>query len=318
MNSGAGQGQGLDLSVVSPLFNEEGNVEPLVDQLEAVLDQMHLNYEIILIDDGSSDSTWSRIEAVAQRDERVRGLCLSRNFGHQNAVFAGLNAASGRTIVSMDGDLQHPPGTIPELYAAWLDGAEIVETQRRDSADTSAFKRITSRWFYRVFSLLSGIPMSPGSSDFRLMDARAAAIVCEMRDSDLFLRGITHWIGFRRAVVPYQAAARHTGSTKYSLTRMIRFASSSLVSFSAIPLRLGIWIGLATSGLAFVELVYILVAYASGRTVAGWASIVGVVSLMFGVLFILVGIIGAYLASIFEGLKNRPRFIVRDRTVGPK
>lgn len=302
----------IDLSIVVPMYFEEGNVEPMVTALLDVLQPMQISYEIILVNDGSTDGTWPAIAAVAERVPAVRGICLSRNFGHQNAVFAGLNSAVGRAVISMDGDLQHPPSLIPEMYSAWLAGNEVVETKRGESTDTSFFKRTTSLLFYRVFSLLSGIPMSAGTSDFRLMDAKVVAAVCAMNDSDLFLRGIAHWVGFNRTTLPYQAAVRHSGKTKYSLARMIRFASASLISFSTIPLRIGIWVGLATSVVAFLELAYIVIRWMRGDVVPGWASTLTIISFMFGVLFILVGIIGAYLASLFETMKNRPRYLVRE------
>jgi len=292
------------------MFNEEDNVAALVDALETVLTDIGIEYEIVLVDDGSKDQTWPRIAATAQRNSHVCGASLSRNFGHQHAIFAGLHIAKGDIIVTMDGDLQHPPALIPELLAEWRTGFNIVETRRSESADVSRFKAVTSRLFYRVFSALSGIPMSEGTSDFRLVDRIAADAIIEMRDADLFLRGISHWIGFTRTTVPYQASPRHAGRTKYSLSRMLRFAGASLVSFSLVPLKIGIWLGLATSALAFLELVYIFVRYFQGAAVPGWASMLTVVSFMFGILFVLVGIIGAYLGSVFQTVKNRPRFLI--------
>ena len=318
MSNSARSAASVDLSVVVPLYNEEQNTAVLVQQLRNVLDSLEIAYEVVLVNDGSADATWEGIQAAAAADGRVRGVCLSRNFGHQNAIFAGLHAARGRAVVTMDGDLQHPPATIPELYAAWQQGHEIVETRRLDSGDTSLFKRWTSRWFYRFFSVLSGIPMSAGTSDFRLMDRVVVDAMRRMKDSDLFLRGIAHWVGFRCTVVPYQAGVRHAGETKFSFARMVRFAAASLISFSTVPLRLGIWIGLVTSAVAFLELLYIVVMFLRGATVPGWASILGLMSLMFGILFILIGILGAYLGSVFESLKNRPRFLIRERTGFPE
>jgi glycosyltransferase involved in cell wall biosynthesis len=302
------------LSIVIPIYNEEGNVEPLLESLEAVLRDIGLPYEIVLIDDGSADGTWPLVVAAAERDPHVTGAALSRNFGHQNAIFAGLHLAKGDVIITMDGDLQHPPGLIPELLARWRAGFNIVETQRKESADVPAFKALTSRLFYRAFSVLSGIPMSEGTSDFRLIDRKAADAMRGMRDAELFLRGISHWVGFRRTTVPYQAGPRHSGRTKYSLSRMLRFAGASLLSFSMVPLKFGIWLGLATSVLAFLELIYILVRYFQGDAVPGWASMLTVVSFMFGILFILVGILGAYVGSIFQTVKNRPLFLIEETT----
>ena len=301
------------MSVVVPVFNESGNIEVLVAALTEELGRLDLTSEIILVDDGSRDTTWLEIVAAAESHKGVRGLSLSRNFGHQNALFAGLHFAAGQAIITMDGDLQHPPSLIPQMVAKWRAGCKVVETSRVDSEDTTAFKRATSRWFYKVFSWLSGIPMSKGSSDFRLIDRQVMRAMTEMRDADLFLRGMTYWVGFPRTTISYQAGKRHSGTTKFSLARMIRFAASSLLSFSSVPLRLGIWVGIATSLLAFAELAYIISVFLRGGSVPGWASTLTLMSFMFGILFVLIGLLGGYLASIFEMLKNRPRFLVNEK-----
>ena len=286
----------------------------LLEKLRDVLQTLGIPYEVILVDDGSRDGTWSLISEAAARDDCVKGLSLSRNFGHQNAIFAGLYHALGEAVVTMDGDLQHPPSLVPELFDAWREGCSVVETRRIESEDASFLKRMTSRWFYRIFSLLSGLPLAEGTSDFRLVDRQIVDTILRMRDAELFLRGMTHWVGFQRTTIAYNVERRHAGETEYSLRKMIRFATSSLFSFSMIPLRLGIWLGLITSALAFLELIYILVNYFQGNAITGWASTLTVVSFMFGILFILIGIIGAYVGNVLETVKNRPRFIVQDRS----
>jgi len=303
------------LSVVSPLFNEADNVPRLVAELLAVLRPLGEPFEIVLVDDGSSDGTWRRIEEAAAREPAVRGLSLLRNFGHQGALLAGMSEASGRAVISMDGDLQHPPELIPELLAAWRRGDLVVHTRRLDSTDAGRFKRWSSRAFYRIFSALSGFDLPPGSSDFRLLDASIVAAILEMREPEPFLRGLVHWLGGPSSTVTFRARSRHAGASKYGLRRMIRLSVQGLVSFSTVPLRLGIWAGLLTSALAFGEIGYILVQHARGQTVPGWASALTVMSFMFGVLFVLLGILGTYLASIHEALRNRPVFLV-DRSVG--
>ena len=301
------------VSVVAPMFDEEGNVEPFVKEVERVLGAEQLSYELLLVDDGSGDRTWQRICEQAQRNPHVRGLSLSRNFGHQNALFAGLSHARGQAVVSMDGDLQHPPAVIPELLSAWRAGHHVVTTDRKDSSDTGLFKRLSSRWFYRVFSRLSGVPISAGASDFRLLDARVLAAMLEMRDADLFLRGMVSWLGFRATSVPYQAQPRHSGKSSYTLGKMLRFSAGALLAFSLTPLRLGIWLGFFMSALAFVEVAYIFVQYFRGNTVPGWASVMTFMSLMFGILFILLGIVGLYIGKIYEVLKGRRHFVIAQR-----
>ena len=303
------------LSVVVPAYNEEAGIAPLLERIGAVVSALTGETEIVIVDDGSRDGTWRAICQAAADDSRVRGYRLSRNFGHQHALLAGLNKAHGEAVVSLDADLQHPPETIPELIAQWEAGYEIVNTRRSEEAGISSpFKRLTSKYFYRLFSLLSEVELSEGTSDFRLMDRRALDVLTGFHDSDLFLRGAVQWLGFRTTTIPFRLAARYAGASKYDLRRMLRFATAAIVSYSSKPLRLGIWLGMVTAVLAFVELIYIVVQYAIGNTVEGWASTLGVMSLLFGILFILLGIIGVYLADIHKMLRSRPQFIIAEET----
>ncbi len=303
-----------ELSVVSPLYNEQGNVAPLVEAIEAAVAPLGVAFEIVLVDDGSADQTWLRIQEQAAQRASVRGVRLARNFGQQPALLAGLLDARGRAVVSLDGDLQHPPALIPEMLSAWRSGFKIVSTQRIDGEETSWLKSASSRWFYRVFSRLTGVGMAAGNSDFRLLDASAIASLREMGDHDLFLRGMVSWLGLPTATLPYKVGRRHTGESKYTLARMLRFAAGALLSFSLLPLRLGIWVGFLTSAFAACELIYILYRYTQGQTVTGWASVMTFMSLMFGILFVLLGVVGTYLGKIYEILKNRPRFLIGERT----
>jgi glycosyltransferase involved in cell wall biosynthesis len=306
--------QSLELSVVAPMYNEEGNVAAFVAAVEQAVQAIGVPFEIILVDDGSSDGTWTQILAQSKSAPRLRGARLARNFGHQAALLAGLSEARGKAVVSMDGDLQHPPELIPELHARWREGYKVVNTQRADAEDTSFFKRLTSRWFYGIFSKLTGVAMAPGNSDFRLLDASAVHALIGMNDVDLFVRGSVTWLGFRSVTLPYRANKRLNGTTKYTLRKMLRFASGAILSFSLLPLRIGIWIGFFTSGVAVLELGYILVQYFRGKTITGWASMMAFMSLMFGILFVLLGVLGTYLGKIFETLKNRPKFLIGERS----
>jgi len=302
-----------EISIVSPLYNERANVAPLVEAVREALTAAAIDYELVLVDDGSSDGTWDAIAEVAAREPRVRGVSLSRNFGHQGALLAGLNHVRGRAVVTMDGDLQHPPAVVPLLVAAWRDGYKVVNTRRSDSVDTSAFKRFTSRAFYWIFSRLTGVPLDPGIGDFRLVDRAALSALTSMGDADVFIRGIVNWLGFQTKVVPYQAGERFSGTSKYTLRRMVRLSTGAMLSFSALPLRLGIGVGFVTSVLAFLELCYILYVYTRGEVIPGWASVMTVMSFMFGILFVLLGVIGTYLGKIYEILKRRPRYVVGER-----
>ncbi len=300
-------------SIVVPLYCEAGNISLLVNRLAAVLDGMDVLYEVILVDDGSSDATWSEIQTECNANANICGFRLSRNFGHQHALLAGLHQARGEAAISMDGDLQHPPEMIPQMVAMWESGFDIVGTKRIDGMMSGRFKRESSRLFYRFFSFLSEVELSEGSSDFRLMSRPALDALLGMRDARLFLRGAVQWLGFKSVVLPFQLEKRHSGETKYSLTKMLRFAIGAILAYSTKPLRLGIWLGLLTAVLSVVELGYILMNYFSGATVEGWASTVGILSLLFGILFVMLGIIGTYIANIHTMLQNRPNFIISER-----
>lgn len=297
-------------------MNEEANVGSLVQRIGEAVGSLDVSWELVLVDDGSTDGTWAEVRRIAEGHPEIRGLSLSRNFGHQNALFAGLHFAEGEAIVSLDGDLQHPPELIPQLFAEWLDGARIVRTRRLPSADTSFFKKVSSRWFYRLFARLSGLPAQEGASDFRLVDHRVVAAITKMRDPDLFLRGMVDWVGFQTKTVAYRAEPRREGVSKYDLKKMIRFATSAIISFSTIPLKAALWIGFLTAGFSFVTIAYGVVRFLQGETVPGWASIVTFSAFMFGMLFIVLGIIGLYLGSIHEAVKNRPRYLVSDTIDG--
>jgi dolichol-phosphate mannosyltransferase len=302
------------LSIVVPAYNEEGSVAHLVERVAAVMGPTGVTHEIVLVDDGSRDATWARIVDVARRVPAVRGVRLARNFGHQHALLAGLAHARGRAIVSMDAALQHPPEVLPELLHRWEEGALVVATERLDAGVTGPFKRLSSRYFYRAFAALTGIPMRPGMSDFRLVDRSVRDELLRFRHGDVFLRGTVQWLGYPTATVHFEVGERYAGASKYTLRRMLGFASGAVVSFSAKPLYVAIWMGLLTGLASLAELAYVVVQYVRGRTVPGWASIVGVTSLFFGILFILLGIIGVYIARIHEMLQNRPAFVVAEQT----
>ncbi len=304
----------VELSVVIPAYNESGNLNVLIARLDEVLAGIGNSYEIIIVDDGSGDSTWGELRDASDRNPRVVGISLSRNFGHQGALLAGLSRARGLAVVSMDADLQHPPAVIPRLVDAWRGGAQVVRTLRRDAGITSGFKRYTSRWFYQAFSFLTDIPMAAGMSDFRLLDRRVLDELLRLRNRDLFLRGSVEWLGYRTVTIEFDVAARHSGESKYTLSKMLRFAVGAVISFSPKPLKLGIWLGLWTSLLALLEIAYALVQFARGETVPGWASLTAVMSFLFGVLFIVLGIIGAYIARIHDILQNRPPFVIAETT----
>jgi dolichol-phosphate mannosyltransferase len=300
----------VTLSIVVPMYNEEENIRHFVDRVVQVVGPLAIAYEVILVDDGSDDATWREIQTAERMFKGVRGVRLARNFGHQAALLAGLRAAKGRAVISMDGDMQHPPEMIPALLDAWKDGASVVSTTRAYSDTTSTFKKLTSSLYYRIFSYLSDVPMRSGQSDFRLLDRSALDQLLSIRQSDIFLRGAVSWLNYPETTIPFVAADRLHGESKYPFRKMLRFARGGILAFSTKPLQIGIAMGLMTSVFSFAYLVYILVQYARGNTVEGWSSTLGLLSLLFGVLFIMLGIVGTYLGRIYTMLQQRPQYVL--------
>jgi dolichol-phosphate mannosyltransferase len=302
------------LSIVVAAFCEKDNLQKLYEELVASLMPLDITWELILVDDGSTEEdTWNEISSLHDQDARVKGVRFSRNFGHQYGLFAGLSSARGQAVITMDADLQHPPSAIPLLLREWNSGRKIVHTVRIDNVQTSWFKRTTSLAFYKLFSFLSGVDLSAGMSDFRLLDRRVVDELLQFREMGLFLRGLVHWVGYSSSKVPFQCQSRFAGTSKYNFRRMIRFAWTGITSFSTIPLRAGIIIGLLTSLVAFYQLGEALwLKFFTDRAVPGWASIIGLQSLLFGVLFILLGVLGEYMARILEEVRGRPRFIISE------
>ncbi len=301
------------VSIVVPVFNEEANLPELHRRLTLAVSPVEPSYEILLVDDGSTDGSYHTILDLRKADPRVRCVRLLRNFGHQVAVAAGLDFGGGECVITLDADLQHPPELIPELLRRWAEGYEVVSTRRDDGPEIGAFKRWTSRLFYRAMSALSDVTLDPGSADFRLLDARVVAALRDLRERGHFLRGLVTWLGFREASVSYRAGARFAGASKYSLRAMVRLAVDGITSFSTVPLHLSTYLGFAVSGLSFAYAGYAVYAHVfTSRTVEGWTSVMVAVLFLAGVQLISLGIIGAYLARVFQELKGRPLYLVRD------
>jgi dolichol-phosphate mannosyltransferase len=301
------------LSVVVPVFNEEENIPLLYQRLIETMQPLDESVELIFADDGSGDGSWLAVLALAETDPRVKGVRLSRNFGHQYALVAGLEMARGDAVIMMDCDLQHPVEMIPVLLERWRSGFKVVKTLRKDHCEIGWFKQGTSRGFYRLFSYLSGVNLRPGLADFRLLDRQALQELLRFSEEGLFLRGLTEWIGFPSCVVPYQSGKRINGRSRYSLRKMISFAWKGVSSFSIMPLRIGIIIGLMGSLVSVCGIFYAFWGKIFGRgTVPGWASTLMVISLLFFILFVYLGILGEYVGRIIIEARRRPRFIVCD------
>ena len=304
------------LSVVIPAYNEERNLDVLYATVREVLvADVGDDWELVIVDDGSTDRTWDVLCALSAADVHVRGVRLSRNFGHQSALMAGLAAARGGAVITMDADLQHPPSVLPQLVRKWREGFQIVHAVRRDPPNLSWFKRTTSRLYYRLFTFMSGVAIEPGSADFRLLDRQVLDELLKFEEEGLFLRGLVHWVGYATATVPFECGERHAGSSKYSLRKMLALGWHGMSSFSLVPLRVGIAIGLLSSTLAFLWTAYAIVGWwVDDAIVPGWASSVAVSSFLFGVLFMFLAVLAEYVGRIVVEVRRRPRFLVRETT----
>ena len=295
----------VKLSLVVPAFNEEESLPELIVRVRHVLDAMPGEWEAIVVDDGSTDATWEVVEAASRGDSRLRGIQLSRNFGHQVALTAGLSAATGDLIVTMDADLQHPPETIPALVAKAAEGYDVVYGVRSRLDAERGFKVFSARFFYRTVNAMTSLDLPIGGADFRLMSRRVVDALLLMPERHRFLRGMTRWVGFPQATVEYDRDARLVGHTKYSRRAMVRLAFGAIVGFSALPLRVASMLGLALSFLGTLYFVYVIgVRLLTDNAVEGWTSVVGVVLVLGGVQLACIGIIGQYLGRMYDELRT--------------
>jgi polyisoprenyl-phosphate glycosyltransferase len=305
----------IHLSIVIPTCNEEGNIQPMYERLVAVMNDIQVSaFEFVFVDDGSSDQSLMKVRELRAADKRVKFIQLSRNFGHQNALKAGLDYAQGDAVISMDADLQHPPELIPTLFEKWKAGFEVVYTIRKDDLKVSLFKKWTSKGFYRLTNKLAEIPMEEGTADFRLLDRKVVDALKKFTESHLFLRGIIPSLGFKQMGIPYTPHARVSGQTKYSFTKMLRFALTGITSSSAKPLYFSIYTGLFFAMLAFLYGIYaIYIAAFTDEAINGWTSIISSILFIGGIQLIMIGILGIYLGKLFIQSKNRPLYLITEK-----
>ena len=299
------------LSVVAPMLNEEQIAEEFYARVCGALGE--LPFELIVVDDGSTDATPAILDRLASNDPRLRVVTLSRSFGHQTAITAGLDHARGEAVVMMDADLQDPPEVIPSLLERWRQGSDIVYAVRQTRAGESAFKLTTARWFYRLMSKLSNIELQQNAGDFRLLDRRALKALLSMRERNRYLRGMTVWVGFTQSAVPYERDARFAGETKYTLRKMVRFSLDAVSSFSHVPLQLATVLGFIISAVAFVMVPVIIVLKVTGDYLPGFSTITIAILLLGGVQLITLGILGEYVGRVYDEVKGRPLYFVRSR-----
>jgi dolichol-phosphate mannosyltransferase len=301
----------IEISVVVPIYNEEETIPELYRRLSGVFEKLGRAHEIIFVDDGSTDGSFELLRRLHERDHAVRLIRFSRNFGHQVAVTAGVDHASGDAIVIIDGDLQDPPETIPALIDKWQEGYDVVYAVRSRRQGESKVKAATASVFYRILKRLANIDVPVDSGDFRLISRRVAASLVSLRERNRYIRGLTSWIGYSQAGVTYERAKRYAGQTKYPLRKMIKFALDGVTSFSFVPLQLATVIGLCVAALCLAYLSYVVyLAVFSDVTVRGWPSTMVAILFLGAVQLIAIGIIGEYLGRIYDEVKQRPLYII--------
>lgn len=300
------------VSIVLPAHNESGNIGIINERIDSCFPYNLYDLEIIFIDDGSTDDTLAKIENLKCSNCRIYYIELSRNFGHQNALKAGLDYANGDCIISMDCDLQHPPEIISKLLEKWAEGFDIVYTRREECENLSYLKRKSSNAYYNLVSWLSDIKIEKGSSDFRLIDRRVADVFSRFKENDLFIRGLIKWIGFKQVGIDYFPDLRHSGSSKYTFGKMLNFAFNGITSLSIRPLYLAVYLGFILSLLSLLYLPYVVWSYYySGHYAYGWGSVILTIVFFAGIQLCVLGIIGIYIGKMFMQVKDRPLYIVK-------
>lgn len=299
------------LSIIIPVYNEAKNIPLLLNELNNYTDD---STEYIFVDDGSNDETLTIIEQEAPQNKRVKCISFSRNFGHQNALMAGMQHCSGNIIIIMDGDLQHPASLIPALLKKINEGYDLVQTKRIATKNISVGKNIFSILFYKFINAISDTKIENGVADFKAFNRKVLNSILKFEERELFLRGIFSWIGFKTITLEFEAPARKYGKTKYSFTHMIRLALKGTTSFSFKPLRIALLIGSFISLAAFTFAIFALISYYNGNTVPGWASMIIAVMFLGGTQLLAIGLLGEYIASLFTEVKKRPLYLV-DKTI---
>ena len=304
------------VDLVIPVYNEAGVVEQTYADICKVIDCLPHKFTIYYVDDGSQDNTVKSLTLLAEQDSRIVLLEFARNFGHQAALTAGLDASTGDFVISMDADGQHPPEMIPQMIELFQQGYDIVQAQRVEGEQGFSFKQITSSGFYALINTISGTHMQPGAADFRGMSRQAVDALKAMPEYHRFLRGMISWIGYRSVVLPYHETRRVGGRTKYSPGKMFRLAMDAIFSFSLVPLYIGLSAGGVFFCLAALEMIYVLSFWVTGRTSSlapGWSSLMFVILIVSGTLMILLGFIGIYVGYIFQEVKRRPVYLLKKR-----
>ena len=304
------------VSVVVPMFNEQDNINEFYKRITEVMSALPYEYELIFVDDGSKDKTALLLNELVQKDSRVQAYLFSRNFGHQLALTCGLDHAAGDAVITMDGDLQHPPELLPQLVQLWAEGNEIVQTVRKATEDASFFKNLTSFVYYKMINAVSKVHITPGGSDFRLMDRRAVEAFRLYRERARFVRGMINNLGFKYVTVEFVAPPRFAGTSKYNFRKMLHFALDGITAFSNVPLRWALYAGLFFGFGSILLLVHVIyVKYVIQDAVPGWTTLTASVLFLGGFQLVGIGIVGEYVGRVFEEVKQRPLYIISEHLV---
>lgn len=299
------------LSVVIPSYNEELNIVNTAATVARILDENHIPFELIFVDDGSKDRTYEKIKEAKAADSRVRGAKFSRNFGKEACVFAGLSLVRGACAVVMDCDLQHPPEVIPQMYALWKEGYEVIEGVKASRGKESLAHKMSAGLFYRIISKCSGIDME-SSSDFKLLDRKVVDTLSELKERNTFFRALSFWVGYRSTTIEFEVAEREFGETKWSIKSLAKYAVNNVTSFSAVPLYFVMVVGLIFTACAAVLGIQTLIRFIMGYAVEGFTTVILLLLVTGGLLMLSLGIIGYYIAKIYDEIKERPRYIISE------
>ena len=302
------------ISIVTPVYNEEDNVVFFHEEITKVMKTTGMDYELIYVNDGSKDRTDELIRELAEKDSHVRAITFARNFGHQTAITCGMDFARGDAVITMDGDMQHPPELIPLLLEKWKDGYDIVQTIRTSTEDSGFIKKITSAGYYKVINSISKTPVTPGGSDFRLMNRKSLDVFLRFREHARFIRGIVGGLGFKQTTIKFEAPARHAGVSKFSMNKMLHFAIDGILTNSTTPLRAAFYAGAVSGFIGILLILHVLYSYLVGNTVPGWATMTILIAFFGSANLVGLGIIGEYIGRIYEESKNRPLYWISGDT----
>lgn len=306
------------ISIVVPVFNEEANLAHFTEAIYEVMGKLNYEFELIFVDDGSRDGSYRILHELSAKYAQVKPLYLSHNYGHQIALTCGLDHAKGDAVITMDGDMQHPPALLPVLLGKWEEGYDVVQTIRETTQGVSMFKKLTSKYYYRFLNMMSETEVYPGGSDFRLLDRQACDALCSYREHDRFIRGMVGTLGFKQAKILFTAPERFAGESKFSLKKMSKLAMDGILGYSVVPLRLSFYLGCVFAFFSLILLAHVMAEFIMGNVIPGWTTIMVCVVLFSGVQLMIMGIMGEYIGRIFKEVKNRPLYLTQEERVKPE